>query len=47
MTNLSCNVSNWQLRQDNLGATLGDAVQLVVENVPLGVHDLLVLRDIV
>ena len=41
------NVSNGQLGEDDLGSALGDPVQLVVEDVPLRVHHLLVLLNVV
>lgn len=40
-------VSDGQTREDDLGAGFVDLVQLVVEDVPLGVDDLLVFFDVV
>ena len=37
-------IADGELGEDNLGAGLVNALQLVVEDVPLGVDDLLVLR---
>ncbi len=44
---LSGDVSNRKLGEDNFGPALGNPVQLVVEDVPLGVHHLLVLVHVV
>ena len=40
---LSGQVTDWELREDNLGAGISDLLELVVDNLPFGVDNLLVV----